>query len=216
MRTYERATDRAARRGRRFLVQVGEELRRLRRRAGLSQSALGSLVGISQSQVSRIEGGRLAVLSIFFAARLLAAVGGELSIRVFAAAIPLHDAGQLKLRDRLRPHLHQSLRLRMEVPLGIPGDPRALDAVATGPGVEVAFELVSRIEDGQALERMLNGKLRDGAPKCLVLVLAGTAHNRAAVRSLVDLRAAFPASGRSILAALRAGHQPAANGIVFL
>lgn len=216
MRTYERARDRASRRARRFLVQVGEEIRRLRRRAGLSQAGLGTLVGISQSHVSRIEAGQVLPLSIMLAARLLATVGAELSVRAFAAAIPLHDAAQLRILDRLRAILHSSLRLKTEVTLGIPGDARAFDAVVIGPGILAAFEVVARIEDVQALERALNLKRRDGGVSVLILVVGDTRHNRAVIALAPGLREAFPTSARTVLADLRAGRQPTGSAILFL
>lgn len=216
MPTYERVVDRATRRARRFLAELGDEVRRGRRQAGVSQTGLGNVVGISQSQVARIEGGQCQTLSIATAARILAAVGLDLSVRVYPGGAPIRDAGQLKLLARMRAHVHPRLRWRTEVPLSIPGDQRAFDAVIDGEAVRVAVECVARLDDAQATERAINRKQRDAAIPCLILALAGTRHNRAAVAAAPALREAFPLTTRAVLAALQAGRQPAANGLIFL
>lgn len=60
--------------------QMGAELRRARRRAGLSQSTLGERVHLRQATVSRVESGEPAVqLSTVVA--LLAALDLELVLR---------------------------------------------------------------------------------------------------------------------------------------
>lgn len=60
--------------------QMGAELRRARRRAGLSQSTLGERVHLRQATVSRVEAGEPAVqLSTVMA--LLAALDLELVLR---------------------------------------------------------------------------------------------------------------------------------------
>lgn len=60
--------------------QMGAELRRARRRAGLSQSTLGERVHLRQATVSRVESGEPAVqLSTVMA--LLAALDLELVLR---------------------------------------------------------------------------------------------------------------------------------------
>jgi transcriptional regulator with XRE-family HTH domain len=214
--TYERTTDRAARRASRFLVEVGEELRRARRRQGRSQRSLAAAVGLSQSELSRIEHGKSQKLSLTSAARILAAAGLDLSVRVYPGGAPLRDIAQVKLMARLRAEVHPKLRWRTEVPIPIAGDQRAFDAVIDGAGVLVAIECVTRLEDAQGTERAINGKQRDAAIPCLVLVLAATRHNRAAVAAAGQLRNAFPLGNRAVLAALRAGRRPAGNGLIFL
>ena len=108
------------------------------------------------------------------------------------------------------------LRFRTEVTLALPGDQRAWDAMVDGPGIAVAFECYSRLEDAQATERFLNLKQRDSGVPCVVLVLKDSRHNRAAIAAASGLRRAFPVTGRAVFAALRAGKQPKANGLMFL
>jgi DNA-binding XRE family transcriptional regulator len=58
MSTRERRLDRGRRLSRRTLLAIGEELREARIQAGLTQRELGAPVGISASEISRIEHGQ--------------------------------------------------------------------------------------------------------------------------------------------------------------
>lgn len=156
------------------------------------------------------------MLPLTGAARILAAAGLDLSVRVYPGGAPIRDIGQVKLLARLRVEIHPRLRWRTEVPMPIVGDQRAFDAVVDGDGVRLAIECVTRLEDAQATERAINGKQRDATIPRLLLVLAATRHNRAALAAAPTLRAAFPLGNRAVLAALRAGRQPVANGLIFL
>lgn len=156
------------------------------------------------------------MLPLTSAARILAAAGLDLSVRVYPGGAPIRDIGQVKLLARLRREIHPGLRWCTEVPIPIAGDQRAFDAVIDGHGVQVAVECVTRLEDAQATERALNGKQRDAAIPRLVLALADSHHNRAAMAAATSLREAFPLGNRAILAALRTGRQPAGNGLIFL
>lgn len=102
------------------------------------------------------------------------------------------------------------------MPIPIAGDQRAFDAVIDGGAVKVAVECVTRLEDAQATERAVNRKQLDAGIPCLILVLAATRHNRAALAAAPTLREAYPLSTRAILAGLRVGRQPSANGLIFL
>lgn len=216
MPTSERGIDRATRRASRFLVELGEELRRARAEAGLSQAAVGARVDLSQSLIARIEAGRHRSLSIQSAARLLSCVGRDLSVRVYRGAGPIHDIGQLRMLEELKSRVPSGLRFRTEVPIGLAGDQRAWDAVTDGPGLAVAWECYTRLEDVQATERALNLKQRDAGMPCVVLVLKESRHNREAVRAAPGLRRSFPLGARAIFGALRSGHQPGSNGCMFL
>lgn len=216
MPTYERVVDRATRRARRFLVELGDEVRRGRRGAGMSQTVLGRSVGMSQSEVGRIEAGQALSLSIANAARIVAAVGLDLSVRIYPGASPIRDIGQVKLLSRLRTNVLPGLRWRTEVPIPIAGDQRAFDAVIDGEAVNVAIECVARLVDAQATQRALNRKQQDAGIPCLILVLAATRHNRAALAAAPFLQEGFPLRTRAVLAALRTGRQPAGNGLVLL
>jgi transcriptional regulator with XRE-family HTH domain len=216
MPTSDRTLDRATRRARRFLVALGDEIRRARAERGISQAALGAMIGIGQSQVARIEAGAVESLSLIVAARVLAPIGRDLSVNVYRGGAPLRDAGQLRLLETIRARIPSALRWRTEVPIDLPGDQRAWDAVVDGARVNVAWECVTRLEDWQSIERTINLKQRDSLILCVVLVLADSRHNRGVVRAAPGLRRSFPLGARAIFAALGRGEQPRGKGLVFV
>jgi hypothetical protein len=172
---------------------------------------------MSHSQVSRIERCALANVTVEQLSRLAVAVGLELSVRFFPASDPIRDVAHLRLLERLRGELHPSLSWRTEVPLPIPGDLRAWDAVIAGTDWKVAIEAETRVADAQALQRRLARKIRDGRMPHLILLVADTVRNREAVAAWGSgLGAMFPGSARVILDALRSGTDPAGSGIVIL
>jgi transcriptional regulator with XRE-family HTH domain len=98
----------------------------------LSETEVGAALGISASQYSRIERGLTGGPSIERASVLLAAVGLELSVRVFPSGQPIRDAGHAALISRFRQNVAGSIAFRTEVPLPIPGDLRAWDVLLAG------------------------------------------------------------------------------------
>jgi len=185
--------------------------------AGLSQRDVGRAVGMSHSQVSRIERGELAYVTMDQLARLAVAVGLELSVRVYPAADPIRDAAHVRLLERLRRQLHPSLSWRTEVAIPIAGDLRAWDAIVGGRNWRVAIEAETRIGDAQALQRRLARKVRDGGVEHVTLLVGDTARNREALAgSGGGLAAMFPGSARAVLEALRNGVDPGRNAIVTL
>src|SRR5688572_1557728 len=76
---------------------IGRELRTARRTAGVSQATLGSAVGLSNSEVSRIEHGVADWLTLVRASELLGAVGLSLWAKTFPEGPPLRDAAHLRL-----------------------------------------------------------------------------------------------------------------------
>jgi hypothetical protein len=79
--------------------------------------------------MSRIERSNLACVSIRDLSLACAAVGLELSTRTYSDADPIRDAGHAGLLERVRRLLPDSAPWRMEVPLPIAGDRRAMDAL---------------------------------------------------------------------------------------
>ena len=196
---------------------VGREIRLARRERGLALVRVASAVGLSGSQAGRIERGLVRHVSVEALLGLAAAVGLDLSIRAFPAGSPVRDQAHLALLARLRGRLHASLRWESEVPLPIPGDLRAWDAVVTGRGWRLGVEAETRPRDVQALERRLALKQRDGETPLVVLLLLDSHHNRRLVRTYADeLGARFPAPGRRTLELLAAGARPEASSIVLL
>jgi transcriptional regulator with XRE-family HTH domain len=172
---------------------------------------------MSHSQVGRIERGDIQDPSIGQLVRLAAALGMDLTVRAYPVADAIRDAAHVRLLDRLRRELPSSVTWRTEVPLPEPGDRRAWDAVIAGSGWRVHVEAETRIADMQALQRRLTIKIRDGGADRLILLVARTRANRAALAgSGGSLLAQFPLPERDVLAALRKGMDPGASGVVCL
>jgi hypothetical protein len=78
-------------------------------------------------------------------------------------------------------------------------------------------EAETRLADGQALERRIALKIRDGGPGHVLLLVADTRGNRVALTTLREAhREQFPLDGRHVLQALREGRDPGASGVVIL
>ena len=192
MGSSERRVDVGSRRGRDLTATVLRELRLARLDRNLSGATLAAELGMSGAQYSRIERGLVRGLSIEQASALLAAVGLDLSIRVYPGGQPLRDAAHAALLDRLRSQLHRSLRVLAEVPFPTPGDL-------------------------QALERRLALKFRDGGVDGASLLLLDSKHNREFVRAnAASLMERFPVPGRRALELLRAGVDPGAGSVILL
>jgi len=215
--TSTRRRDRGRDRAREIRTRVGHEVRAARRGAGLSLRAAGASVGISASALSRLERGLDAAVSLERLCRACAAVGLEFSGRAFLDGDPIRDAGHVRLLDRLRQRLPPGSPWRVEVPLPIPGDRRAVDAETRLQGRRVGFEVELQLDDVQALERRFALKRRDAGLDVLVLVVADTRHNRHVLAMhRAALRSAFPLGPREVLTALARGLAPTGDGLVVL
>jgi transcriptional regulator with XRE-family HTH domain len=196
---------------------VATDFRLARISAGLSQRFVAAAVGSHHDRIGRFERGEIRDVTTDFLGAICQVVGLDLAIRTYPAGDPIRDAAHTRLLERLRRELPAGARWRTEVPLPIPGDLRAWDAEIELGGRAVKVEAETRITDGQALERRVSLKIRDGRAERVVLLVADTTANRLALAvlrtQLVDL---FPLGSRDVLRALRAGHQPLANGIVLL
>jgi transcriptional regulator with XRE-family HTH domain len=197
---------------------IGLELHDARVGAGLTQKAVGAAVGIAASEVSRIEAGRRTTVSIDRLARLSAVVGLDLSVRVYPASPPLRDAGHVRLIGRFRERVSSGgWRWRPEVPVAGSRDQRAWDGQLVGADRTIATEMETRLRDIQAMQRRIELKRRDGAVDRVLLVVADTRANRAAIEAAADvLSAAYPISARAALTALAAGRDPEGDALVVL
>lgn len=130
---------------RQWLLRLGGELREARLAAGLTQRAVGRLAGVSHSEVSRIERGRAPHVACETLVRLGAVVGLDVPLRSFPVEDAVRDNAQIELLARLRRRLPRDLGWRTEVPLRMPGDRRAWDAVVERPGWRVAVEAETRL-----------------------------------------------------------------------
>ena len=212
-----RRIDAGAARGRAAAATVIEELRLARVDRGLAGADVARAIGLSQPQYNRIEHGMAGPLTIERASTLLAAVGLELSVRVYPGGEPLRDAAHVALLARFRARLHRSLKFTTEVPFPRPADFRAWDGLILGGGWRHAVEAETRPRDLQSLQRRLALKLRDGDADGLTLLLLDSRHNRDFVRAnQASLATTFRVAGPRALALLGAGDDPGGNAIVLL
>ena len=202
--------------GRRQRLRAGEELRRARLGAGLSQRVLGRVIGLSHSAVGRLERGELQRVTVDRIAIAGAALGLDLRIGLFPSGSPVRDAAHLALIERLHQRVNPSLRWRAEVPVPLPGDLRSADVVINGPAVDALVEAETRLDDLQALERRVRIKQRDLRIRRVILLVADTRHNRSVLTAHRELAERFPITMRACLAALRAGRDPGGDSIVLL
>jgi transcriptional regulator with XRE-family HTH domain len=217
MAVHERRTDRGARVAVVLHRKLGQELRALRRQAGLSQRWLAAQVEVDHSVISRIEAGAGMATSLDLYARLFAVLGGKLSVKVYPEADPMRDEAHLRLIERLIRLLHAVIRVRREVPLGVPNDLRAWDLLLTAGGRRAAVEAEMVLDDLQALERKIALKQQDGEIEVVILLIADTKRNRRILAAHREaLRARFPLDTRAALAVLRTGQIPSASAIIVL
>ena len=198
-------------------MRLGRELRDARVNRDLTLEIVARAVGVSATEVSRIERGHRPTLGLTRLGRLFAAVGMELSVRAYPGPSPIRDAAHNELIARLRDRLPAGTRWVSEHPVGPSGDLRAWDGLFWLAGLRVAVEAETHPRDLQELARRLALKERDGAPDRLILLLLDSRANRAALRGpnpLVGPR--FPISARTALAAIAAGQDPGGNAIVLL
>jgi transcriptional regulator with XRE-family HTH domain len=203
---------------RRLVAEHGSDLREARLAAGLRQSDVARAVGGFASAIGRVERNRARRVALEVLAAHAAAVGLRLSTHLYPAGGRLRDARQLEMINRYRAMVTPGgWTAGFEVPVGPSGDLRAFDLVLSRSHVRVAHEFVSRVRDVQAQIRPLVRKQHDSGVARLVLVVAGTTTNRRAIAEAgTTLRELFPLGTRTVLAALRSGRDPGANGLVLL
>lgn len=214
MAVVDRIRDRGTRQAGSILRQLGTELRDARLAAGLSQRYVAEKAGLTQTRISRTERGLRPAVSVGELVIHAAVLGLRLSVRLYPEGSPVRDAGQLGLLHRFRGRVSRSFTWRTEVTFGGYGDLRAWDARLDGPG-SIGVDAETRLHDIQALQRRCETKWRDSGVDRVILVVAGTRHNRSVLRDHREaLRSTFPADTREVMAALTRGQLPASNGIV--
>lgn len=193
---------------------LGQTVRDARLASGLRLTDVGSAIGRSGSWVSRVERGLVAKVTLQDLVLLGAAVGLRLWATTFPAERAIRDAPQVELLRRFRARIGSAWRWNYEVIVPIAGDRRAADAVIRAGSAVVVIEAFTRLADAQAQFRAILLKARDVGIERIVIVVADTHTNRAALAVASELIAAnFPLPTRSVIASLRAGRALAANGI---
>lgn len=216
MTTRERAIDRGHRTSARALATIGAELREARIAAGLSQGFVADAAGSSRSEISRIERAGAPMVPVRRLAAAAAVVGLDLSVRLYPAGLPLRDKAQLALLARFRRLLPRDLVWSSEVPLPIPGDPRAWDASVSGSGWAAYVDAETRLRDIQALQRRTALKQRDTGTNRAILLIADTRANRSVLAALAAPLVPDAVPGKALLEALIAGRDPGGSGVILL
>ncbi len=172
-------------------------------------------VGISASELSRIERGLADWASIVVLAELCAVVGLDLVARAYPGGNPIRDTRHGALLARFGARLHPSIKWATEVPLPVPGDQRAWDMLIRGDGWRYGVEAELNPVDGQALIRRLMLKARDGRVDGVLLLLPETRHARDFRREFGPLLAgAFPGTPAAALKRLDAGLDPGGGAVI--
>lgn len=196
---------------------MGSEIREARLAAGLSQRDVARAAGTSQSEISRLERSVGHDASIAALCVVASVLGLKLVVNLYPVLDRVRDEPQLRLLDSLAVQLPTGAGWRTEVPMPIPGDLRAMDAVITIGRCTVAVEAWTRLGDVQAQVRSAVLKRRDLGVDRLVVLLTDTPHNRRAWKTASPVvRSTLPLGTRAVMAALRAGRDPGGDGLVLM
>jgi transcriptional regulator with XRE-family HTH domain len=215
--TNERRRDRARISTRKAVASIVGDVRQTRISIGLSIASAAASVGLHRSTFGRIERNELEAVTVEQLALACAAVGNQLVLRSYPANDPAHDAGQLRLLTRFRARLPATISLQTEVPLPIPGDPRALDGMVPIGPARIGVEAETKLGDIQAVDRRGQLKRRDARLDRFILLVADTRGNRQVLEQHREaLRANYPLDTKAVLAALARSEVPEADGIVVL
>jgi len=200
----------------RALIDVCAELRNARLARGLSQAAVARSLGVDRSQISRVENNRVRHLSLAAIWQHAAIVGLRPSVKLYPVGSPLRDVAQVRYIAKFVERVKRNWTVRLDVPMPIPVDLRAVDVLLTG-SCTIAVEVVTRLHDLQAMLRSAQLKQRDIGATRLIIVVVGSESNR---RLLEDARptllSTFDLDTRRTMARLEAGEDPGRDAIVLL
>lgn len=208
-------------RSRYLATTFGQELRVARMTAGLTQSELAGLAGLSQQEASKAERGAID-LSLDARCRLASACGHQLGWRLYpVATVRMRDSGQLTLAQAIVSAAHRSWRPEMEVPVAH-GDQRAADLLLQSEVEILHIEIERALVDVQAqlrsaqLKRDTLAEARHSVVR-LILAVPDTRSSRARLAPFRDLIArTLPRSSALVWRALRTGQPLGADGILFV
>ena len=205
--------------------RIGKELQRAaigelataRISAGVSQATLARQLGINQSEVSRILGGKRNPTFIRLS-ELASLLGLQPALRLFRVTESLRDAGQQKLIARFRSVLSKAWHVAVEAPFPTLGDLRSWDLLLRlGSSFRVGVEAETRVRDIQELVRRIRQRELHGGVDVILIVLSDTAHNRALADDLRDaLGDRYCATQGDLMEGLRAGRPLKSSGVILL
>jgi transcriptional regulator with XRE-family HTH domain len=202
---------------RRFGIQSGEDVRRMREEAGVSLAELADLIDVHKSHVARIETAKVQP-SLKVLNAIGVALGADLSVRFYAGAGPrIHDRFQAPMVEALLGQLDRRWSVELEVPILRPAR-GVIDLVLTeaGGGTTVAGEVYSEIRrveqqirwsaekaDGLRMRRQEEDRSPHHRPVSRLLVLRSTEATRDVARTFErTLATAYPARTHDIVLAL--------------
>lgn len=196
--------------------QFGEDVRRARLAGGVSQARVAAATGISQQTLSRYELGQPPFPDFVQAARIARIVGLDLRIQCFVAGNQLRDVAHVALIRRFLARIPSSVIRHLEAPVR-PGDQRAWDVLIVIGSIRIGVIAETRIRALQALLRREHRKQEDGQVDMLILLVAQSKNNRAALREAKPLvTEAFPLGPRAVMRQLGRGEAPSASGVVVI
>jgi len=201
--------------------RLGSAYRLARVAVGMTQEHVATLAGVSQEFVSAVERGVRAP-SLEIGARIAAAVGYELSVRLYpAAGVGLRDSGQVALIEGITAQAARVWHARIEVPVA-DGDRRAADLIMQGFDEILHVEAEGGLVDLQAQVRAAQLKrealaARYDHPVRLIIAVP----DRRSIRRVVAAHAGvlsrtLAAPSATIWRAIRAGFPVVADGILFV
>ncbi len=198
---------------RRQSSRAADELRAMRIRAGISQSAVAAAIGASRSAISRFEQGNPAI-SLRTRFRVAAVLGADLRMSAFeGSGALLRDAAQAPMLERILVSCDRRWRRTIEAAVPGPGR-RSVDLRLDSARDIVLIEVETRIggleehvrelhSKRQALVEALSPTAGPVRPIHVVLALPATRRHRSIVRDHPEIiKAAFPASSAAVLQAL--------------
>lgn len=215
----------AARRNREQLARAGGELRLSRRRRRLTQAQLGSIIGVAQSTISRMERGLGESLSMDVWQRAFAAVDRHLVVEPLRdpLAEPA-DAGHLRIQELvLRAARHAGLGGTFELPFRSADSGRSTDVGLRNDRLRVLelIECWNVIGDIGAGARSTTRKVMDAEMVAVAIgrdrpyrvascwVIRATRRNRELVARYPEVFARrFPGSSRAWVGAITTGSEP--------
>jgi transcriptional regulator with XRE-family HTH domain len=185
--------------------------------AGLTLRDVATAADCSLSEVSRRERGGSRRFGAEQLAVHAAAVGLRASVKLYPVGGAVRDAAQARYIAAFVARVGRSWTVRLEAPVPISGDLRAVDVLLERGAVRIAVEVITRLTDLQAQLRAAHLKARDIGATRLVIVVAATNANRRVLSSVrLALVDAFDLDTRRVMADLAAGRDPGRDAIVLV